>query len=197
MSTPLAGTHFRKGLGAERPSGNMAYVTIFSIVAAFILAIASINYMNMATARSANRAKEVGIRKVLGADKKQLVWQFISESVVLSIIALVIAYVLVLILMPDFNDFTGKMLSLKPAGNLLIYFEIFVIAIIYRNGSRKLSGILSFIFSAGFCFKRNRQQIRKRKWFAAKVLVVIQFFIAIFMIIGTLVVSEPVKLSSQ
>jgi len=100
LTTPLADTHFSAGLSAELPTGNMAYIYIFSAVALFILLIAAINYMNMATARSVKRAREVGIRKVVGAHRAQLVRQFLSESVLLTIVALVIALIMVFVLLP-------------------------------------------------------------------------------------------------
>ncbi|MCD4788486.1 MAG: ABC transporter permease, partial [Bacteroidales bacterium] len=129
LSTPLAETHFRQGLSAEQPSGNMAYIYIFSAVAIFILLIAAINYMNMATARSANRAKEVGIRKVVGAYRNQLIRQFISESIVLSITALLIAILIVSMLLPDFNNIADKTLSFSLASNPVIFLQAFIIAI--------------------------------------------------------------------
>jgi putative ABC transport system permease protein len=193
MATPLAKTHFRQGLGAERPSGNMAYVTIFSIVAAFILALAAINYMNMATARSANRAKEVGIRKVLGSDRGTLVRQFVSESVILSLIALLIACLLVMILMPDFNDFTGKLLSLNPGRNPAIYLEILLIALTIGLVSGSYPAFYLSSFQPVSVLKGKVSKSGHRSGLLRKVLVVIQFFIAIFMIIGTLIVSEQLS----
>jgi putative ABC transport system permease protein len=189
MSTPLAETHFRQGLGSERPSGNRAYVLIFSLVALFILAIAAINYMNMATARSSNRAKEVGIRKVLGADKGQLIRQFISESVILSIIALFIAFVIVYFLMPDFNDFTGKMLSVDPLRNPAIYFEILGITLFIGLISGSYPAFYLSSFQPVTVLKGSVSKSGSKSGLLRRILVIIQFFIAIFMIIGTLIVS--------
>ncbi|MCF8369723.1 MAG: ABC transporter permease [Bacteroidales bacterium] len=193
MSTPLAETHFKQGLGAELPSGNKSYVFIFSAVALFLILIAAINYMNMATARSANRAKEVGVRKVLGAFRGQLIRQFISESISLSIIALLIAILIVTLLIPDFNTLTGKNLSFRLTDNPLIFIEVILIALItgFISGSYPafyLSSFLPVRVLKGSVVKSGQQ-----KGMLRKVLVVLQFFIAIFMIIGTIVVSSQIR----
>ena len=189
MSTPLADTHFRQGLGAERPSGNMAYVLIFSLVGVFILTIAAINYMNMATARSASRAKEVGIRKVLGADKGQLIRQFISESVVLSLIALIIAFAIVSLIMPDFNDFTDKNLSINPVNNPVINVQIVLTALFIGLISGSYPAFYLSSFQPAAVLKGSVSKSGSKSGLLRRILVIVQFFIAIFMIIGTLVVS--------
>ncbi len=94
-------------------SGRIEYVRIFSYVALFILLIACINFMNLATAQSVKRAKEVGLRKVVGSSRKQLIGQFFAESLTFSFFALIISIVLVLLLMPSFNQFTGKHIELQ------------------------------------------------------------------------------------
>src|SRR5207253_11358043 len=88
--------------------GSMSYIWIFSAVAFFMLLIACINYMNLTTARSARRAREIGIRKVSGSTKKQLVLQFLSESVLTALAAVVLSVLLVLLLLPVFNTLSGK-----------------------------------------------------------------------------------------
>jgi putative ABC transport system permease protein len=192
MATPLAETHFRKGLGGERPSGNKVYLLIFSAVAAFILLIAAINYMNMATARSAGRAKEVGIRKVAGAYKSQLITQFLSESVILSLIALIIAFLLVWLVLPDFNNLADKSISLSLLKNPAIYFEILVITLFIGL----LSGSYPAFFLSSFqpvrVLKGSGVKSGKKGGALRKILVVLQFVIAIFMIIGTIVVSQQI-----
>lgn len=193
MTTPLTETHFRHGLGAERPTGNKAYILIFSLVAIFILSIASINYMNMATARSANRAKEVGIRKVLGADKGQLIRQFISESIILSLAALLIAILAVLLLLPDFNNFTDKMLNLSLAGNFIIYLEILFIALFIGLISGSYPAFYLSSFQPVSVLKGSAAKSGRKTGLLRKILVFIQFFIAIFMIIGTLVVTTQLN----
>ena len=192
MTTPLAQTHFRKGLGGERPSGNKVYLLIFSAVAAFILLIAAINYMNMATARSAGRAKEVGIRKVSGAYKSQLVTQFLSESVILSIIALIIAFLLVWIVLPDFNNLADKSISINILKNPLIYLEIFVVTIFIGLFSGSYPAFFLSSFQPVKVLKGSAGKGGKKGGTLRKILVVLQFVIAIFMIIGTLVVSQQI-----
>ncbi len=193
MSTPLADTHFRQGLGAEQPSGNKAYIIIFSAVALFLLLIAAINYMNMATARSTKRAKEVGIRKVHGAHRSQLIRQFISESVALSIAALLIAILIVTLLMPEFNQISGKELSFSLTNNPIIFIEIVLITLITGiiSGSYPAFYLSSFIPVR--VLKGNVKRSGKKSGTLRRVLVVIQFFIATFMIIGTIVVSSQIR----
>lgn len=193
MSTPLADTHFRKGLGAELPTGNRAYIFIFSAVAIFLLLIAAINYMNMATARSSNRAKEVGIRKVLGAYRNQLIRQFISESVALSVIALLIAILLVTLLMPEFNNLSGKELNFSLSQNPLIFVEILIITLV----TGLISGSYPAFYLSSFLpvrvLKGKVSRTGRGGGLLRKILVVVQFFIAIFMIIGTIVVSSQIR----
>ncbi len=193
MATPLAETHFRQGLGAELPTGNRAYIFIFSAVALFLLLIAAINYMNMATARSTNRAKEVGVRKVLGAYRKQLIRQFISESVTLSIIAMLIAILLVTLLMPDFNQLAGKELSFSLTSHPWLFLEILLIALVtgFISGSYPAFYLSSFLPVR--VLKGKISTSGKGRGALRRVLVVIQFFIAIFMIIGTIVISSQIR----
>ncbi|MCB0822278.1 MAG: ABC transporter permease [Bacteroidales bacterium] len=193
MSTPLADTHFKKGLGAELPSGNKAYILIFSSVAIFLLLIAAINYMNMATARSSNRAKEVGIRKVMGAYRSQLIRQFLSESVALSLIALMIAILIVTILLPDFNQLADKELIFSLGNNPMIFIAIILITII----TGLISGSYPAFYLSSFLpvrvLKGKVSKTGKGGNFLRRILVVIQFFIATFMIIGTIVISSQIR----
>jgi putative ABC transport system permease protein len=191
--TPLAKTHFTQGLGAELPTGNMAYVYIFTAVAFFILLLATINYMNMATARSANRAREVGMRKVVGAYRNQLVTQFLSESVIMAVIALVIALCIVFVLLPDFGQLTGKSPGFSPFTQpgvigLVLLITLLVGIISGSYPSFYLSSFLPMTVLRGTVSKTG-----KKSGFLRRVLVVIQFFIAIIMIIGTIVVSSQLK----
>ncbi len=189
MSTPLADTHFRSGLDGDLTTGNKAYVYIFLAVAFFILMIAVINYMNMATARSSNRAKEIGMRKVLGAFKGQIIQQFISESLLLAIFGVCISLLLVLLLLPEFNVIAGKKLSFDLLGNSF--------AILSILGITFLVGLLSGSYPAFYLSSflpvkvlKGSGGVGNKGGSLRKILVVLQFFIAIFMIIGSIVVSR-------
>jgi putative ABC transport system permease protein len=172
--------------------GDISYIYIFSAVAAFMLIIACINYMNLATARSVNRAKEVGIRKVMGSQRFQLLIQFIAESIVMAFIALAISLVLIYALLPAFNTLANKQLPfsyiLQPQIILSLIGIMFFIGII--------GGSYPALYLSGF----NPVQVLKGKLAAKggsvvfrKVLVVLQFGISIFMVISTLVVFNQLQ----
>ena len=189
MSTPLADNHFSSGLDGDMPTGNKSYVYIFLAVAFFILMIAVINYMNMATARSSNRAKEIGIRKVLGAFRRQVIQQFLSESLILAILAMLLSIILVVLLMPEFNIIAGKALTI----DLLVDSRAFLSIL----GLTVIVGLLSgsypaFYLSAILPAKvlKGSGGVGRKGGTLRKVLVILQFFIAIFMIIGSIVVSR-------
>ncbi|RYZ53703.1 MAG: ABC transporter permease, partial [Chitinophagaceae bacterium] len=111
--TPLTGIYLHSNKAAELGRrGNIQYVYIFSAIALFILLIACVNFMNLSTARSANRAKEVGVRKVLGSDKRNLVAQFLTESIFISFLSMLIAVCLAQLLLPLFNELAGKTVTL-------------------------------------------------------------------------------------
>ena len=124
------------------PAGNRSYVFIFGFVAFFILLIACINYMNLSTARSAKRAKEVGLRKVIGAHRSQLIKQFIGESVLLTFLAIMVALALVELFLPYFNSLTEKNFSLSYFGNGRI-----LIVMVFISG---LVGLLAGSYPAYF-----------------------------------------------
>src|SRR5207342_3582843 len=110
---PIVDIHLHSDLEREPEElGSMSYIWTFSAVAFFMLLIACINYMNLTTARSARRAKEIGIRKVAGSTKKQLVSQFLSESVLTAFMALVLSMILVILFLPVFNTLAGKSFSI-------------------------------------------------------------------------------------
>ncbi len=190
MTTPLSEVHLNSSLSGDLPTGNREYVYIFSIVAIFILLLAAINYMNMATAQSSGRSREVGMRKVMGAEKFQLIGQFLSESIILALIANFLALLLVVILLPDFNSLTGKDMLIndiiQPEFLLVVFVVSFVIGIF--SGSYPAFYLSSFMPLN--VLKGTVSNTGKPKLFLRRGLVVIQFFIAIVMIIGTFVVSD-------
>ena len=166
--------------------GNVQYVNIFFVVALFILAVACINFMNLATARSARRAKEVGLRKVVGAGRKQLIGQFIGESLLISFLSLLIAVGLVWLLLPSFNDLAGKKLAIHLLDGKLV---------VTLAGIALLAGLISgsypALFLSGFrpvqVLKGNMKNIGGNLIFRNG-LVVVQFVVSIVLLAGTAIV---------
>ena len=136
---PITKIHlYSTNSGEPEPTGSITYVIIFGIVALFLILIAAMNYMNLATARSAGRAREVGLRKVVGSKRGTLIGQFLSESVVLTIISLIISVILLIILLPKFNMLSGKSFDLA-----VLYSPVAIISVTCgRNNWRQLPGIL-------------------------------------------------------
>jgi putative ABC transport system permease protein len=167
--------------------GLIRYVYIFSIIACFVLIIACINFMNLSTAKAGTRANEVGMRKVVGAKKTDLIKQFFGESVVLSFIALIGAILIVEIMLPAFNNLSGKSLSLDPSGNITIILGIMGITLFVGI----LSGSYPALFLSSFqpvkVLKGTFRSGSQRSLFR-KILVVSQFTLSIFLIIGTLII---------
>ena len=189
----LTDIHLRSHLDSEHEAnGDIKSVYIFSAIAFFILLIACINYMNLATARSAGRAKEVGLRKVVGALRSQLVGQFLSESLLLTIISLAIALIAIVLLIPVLNDFSGKSLTL---GSLLdVKFIVLILGVIF------FTGILSGSYPAFFLTAFQPVEVLKGKIKNAmqngrlrQVLVVMQFSIACILIISTVIVYKQLS----
>jgi len=176
--------------GTVEDGGLIEFVRLFGIVAAFILLIACINFMNLSTARSERRAKEVGIRKVVGAPRVTLIGQFIGESVLLSFLAAILAIGIVLVSLPAFNELTKKQLYI-PFGS--IWFWLSGIGFILFTGL--LAGSYPAFFLSSFqpvkvlkgTFKAANALITPRK-----VLVVLQFTFAIILIICTIIVKQQI-----
>jgi putative ABC transport system permease protein len=171
------------------PNGDISRVYIFSAIALFILLIACINYMNLSTARSALRAKEIGIRKVVGARKKELIAQFLSESVMICIVAAIIALLLTWIAIPWLNKASGQQLSFQTLLRTGILIPLLLTPFVIGT----LSGIYPALFMSSFqpvktlkgLFKVGGSSISFRK-----VLVVTQFAISIILIITTFIVFQ-------
>ena len=187
MAAPLTKIHLYQYAGYGKPTGDIQYIYIFSAIALFVLLIACINFMNLTTARSSNRAKEIGIRKVVGALKSNIAKQFLSESVILAIIGLVFAVIIVLLLMGDFNDITGKEISLNTWTNSGIIIGLFLITL--------LTGVISGSYPALFLSSFQPVKILKGNMKAGvknavfrRILVTVQFSLSIFLIIGTVII---------
>jgi ABC-type antimicrobial peptide transport system permease subunit len=171
--------------------GRIYYVRLFSGVAVFILLIACINFMNLATARAVKRAKEVGVRKVVGSSRGYLIGQFMGEAVLLAALAAVFSLVLVAVVLPFFNDFTGKQISLPAPGSG--YWLIV-------PGLVVLTGLLAGSYPALFLSSLRPVRVLKGTFaFGAgagwlrKGLVVFQFVLSTVLIIATLVVSRQME----
>lgn len=168
-------------------NGNLSYLYLFSTFAALILLIACINFTNLATAHSARRAREVGMRKVVGARRLQLVLQLLGESILFSLLAIVLAIALCHLLLPAFNGLTGKTLRLDlfyqgPYVLMLLGFGLFVGILAGSYPAWILSGLRPVSMLKG-TFRSTVQGATLRK-----ALVVSQFAISIILLVGTSIV---------
>jgi len=185
---PLTKIHLYSDRQFElRPAGNIQYVYIFGAVALFILLIACINFMNLTTARSANRAREVGIRKVLGTERKELIIQFLFESTLMVFISLVIALVIAYALLPLFNQVADKKMSLH---NLFSpYILPLLVALPFVTGL--LAGSYPAFYLSAFRpieVLKGKLNLGSKSGGLRSVLVVVQFTTSIVLIIGTIIV---------
>ena len=186
---PLSDIHLHSDLIAEfQPNGNINYVFLFSGLAAFILILACINFMNLATARSLKRAKEVGIRKTLGSVRKQLVTQFFTESMLLCILSFLIALFLVELTLPFFSNLSGTTLATNYLSNSSLIVSIAGIVLI----TGLLAGSYPAVMLSGFkpikVLKGTFQHKEKSRFRSA--LVVFQFSVSLVVIIGLLVINK-------
>jgi len=187
---PVTDIHLYSNLLAEiRPQGDIRYIWAASAIAILILIIACINYMNLATARSARRAKEVGIRKVLGSQRKQLIGQFYGESAFLVGLAILFAVFIIEITFPWFNQMTGQVLT-SGLDDPFLWIALLAVGIIVTL----VSGSYPAIMLSGFkpvSVLKGAGGTKGKSGFR-KALVVFQFAISVFLIIGTLVIYQQV-----
>jgi putative ABC transport system permease protein len=185
---PLTRIHLHSDKAAElAPNGNIQYVYIFSAIAVFILLIACVNFMNLATARSANRAKEVGVRKVLGSNRQNLIMQFLSESLLIAAISLILAVALALLLLPFFNQLSGKQLSFDFVKRAWLLPLLVLIALIVGLLAGSYPAFYLSSFKPILVLKGKLATGFKEGWLRSG-LVVFQFAISIFLIVGTVVI---------
>jgi putative ABC transport system permease protein len=190
---PLTKIHLYSPLPDEvEPSGNIQYVYIFVAVAIIILLIACVNFMNLSTARSAGRAKEVGVRKVLGSQRSSLVFQFLTESTLTSFFALLLAVALAVLLLPYLNQLSGKHITLE-AGYFLWLLPFLVVT---AGVIGLLAGSYPAFFLSGFepiKVLKGRLNSGFRNGWLRNSLVVFQFASAILLIVGTLVINSQLN----
>ena len=171
----------------RQQSGRIIYVRMFTIVAIFILLIACINFMNLSTARASRRIKEIGVKKTIGANRKLLVTQFLGESIILSIVAMVVAIFLIVLLLPQFNLITGKQLTFNlNFSNILVLLSIALV-------TGLLAGSYPALYLSGFSpssiFSRRASNSHKEVWLR-KGLVVFQFSLSVILILGVIIVYQ-------
>ena len=172
--------------------GRIQYVKTFSLIAWIILLIACINFMNLSTARSEQRAKEVGVRKVMGAGKGKLIGQFIGEAVIMAFISVLVAVGLIYLALPSFNDLVQKELSV----------DIFAVShLLYLIAISLVTGLLAGSYPAFYLSSFNPVSVLKNlkiksstgSGFIRQSLVVIQFSVSIILIIGTVIIYQQIK----
>lgn len=181
---------------AAMDQGAQRYINIFAIVALFVLLIACINYMNLATARASNRAKEIGVRKANGAFKHHLIYQFLTESLLVTTFSFLLAVVLTNVLLPTFNGFIHKELSLGFQSDYRIWLCSLLALVITGLVSGSYPAFLLSGFSPLMLMKnlkiRNRGDLSLRKG-----LVVFQFTISVVMIIATIVLFQQIRFANS
>ncbi len=187
MTTRLDKIHHETKLTGDFPAGNKSYLYLMGMVGLMILILAAINYMNLATARATKRAREIGLRKVSGADRLMLTWQFITESLVLATLSLVISFFLIQIFLPLFNDMADKQLELSFLKNQQVYIVIAGIAL--------LTGLFSGLYPALYLSSfqpsnvlKGKINIGRQSGWLRKGLVTFQLIITVVMITGTIII---------
>jgi len=191
--TPVTDIHLHSNrLGELSANGSISYIYIFGAIAVFILLVACANFMNLSTARASGRAKEVGVRKVLGSQRKSLIFQFLTESMLVSFTALVLALLLAMLLLPWFNNLAGKQIRVA----VLFQPSILLSAVLLMLAAGALAGSYPAFFLSGFKpidvlkgklaggFKGSRLR---------NTLVVFQFTTSIILICGTLVIYSQLQ----
>ena len=194
---PLRDIHLRSRIEHElEPVGSIAYIYLFTLIAGFILVLACVNFINLSTSRSVNRAREVGVRKVLGSFRRQLIVQFLFESILLTLMALVLACGIVVSLIPAFRSLTGADLSLVNFNFALIIPGLLFFALIIGA----LSGAYPAFYLSSFQPVTVLKGLMRKgiaKTAVRNVLVVFQFTVSIALITGTLFVRKQVDFMLQ
>jgi len=186
---PLKDIHLESDLQFEiNPGGSKSSVIMFSVIAIFLIIIASINFMNLATASGAKRATEVGLRKVAGAEKKHLIWQFLAESFLIVILALSFAIVLVELFLPGFNNLSGKGLEMSSIGTWEFFLGLLLIGLFVGFASGFYPAFFLSSFKPADVLKSGAMR-GSRGAGLRKVLVTFQFIITIVLFICTMVVN--------
>jgi len=191
MVQPFNDIYFHSHINGEfQPSGDIDQVYLFSVIAFIIMLIACLNFMNLSTARSAHRSKEVGMRKVFGSNKSQLVHQFLSESILMTLLSVILGLIIFSFLYPELNNFIGRNLAVNYLQNPITFLIILVLAVIV--------GILAGLYPAFFLSRFKpitaiQAKSGKAKTLFRRVMVITQFTIAISLIIMTITVFKQIN----
>jgi len=190
---PITNIHLHSNIQYEiETNGNMQYIYIFISIAIFILVIASINFTNLATARASNRSKEVGIRKVVGALKKQLVFQFLTESFIITLISLLLAVVMLELFIPALNNLVQIPLDLS----YFSYWYIVPILLLLIIIVSLMAGSYPSFFLASFrpvAVLKGKLKLGAKSGMLRSVLVIVQFVVSVFILLSTYTVSSQLK----
>ncbi len=192
MLMPLVDIHLHGYFGYSRSMGDILYIYIISAIAIFVLLIACINFMNLSTARSANRAKEIGLRKVVGAKKSNLVSQFFGESILLSFIGLFLSLLITALILPAFGAFVDKEFTLKT----LLHWKFLTGMLSVTLLTGIVSGSYPALFLSSFQpvkMLRGGISAGAKGSLFRRVLVVVQFTLSLLLIIGTIVIYTQVN----
>jgi len=184
---PLTDIHLNSNTKAEiEPNGDIQYVYIFSALALFILLLACVNFTNLSTALASKRSREVGIRKVMGSAKKQLIFQFLAESVLLTFFSMLIAYILIFLLLPYFNQVANRNISF----NFFLSYQSMAAMFLVSLAAGILAGIYPAFFLSSFntikVLKGSFAQSSQKKPLRSS-LIVFQFFVSTTLIIATII----------
>ena len=187
---PLTSIHLNSNMNAElEVNGNYVFVNVFLAVAILVLLIDGFNFINLSTARSSWRAKEVGLRKVVGADRSSLVYQFLGESILITGFSLVVAFIITEVSLPFFNDFAGKSISLNVLGNPVIWALAVGVILVVGIGSGSYPALMLSSFQPAVVLKgASRSGTGGRNSLLRKGLVIFQFSASIALIISTIVI---------
>lgn len=184
---PLSSIHLHSNLESEiEANGNISNIYIFIIIALGILAVASFNFMNLSTAKSVERSKEVGIRKIVGATRTHLIYQFIHEAMFMCFISMFIAIGTIMLILPAYNNFIDRNLSFNIFNNPLLLFGI--PCILFTVGL--FAGAYPAVFLSAFKPADSLKKVTKGKNSFRNILVIFQFSISIILIISVIVVNE-------
>ncbi len=189
---PLEGLHFDNSREYDTPKGNLSYLYIFGLLGLFILVIATINFVNLALSQSVKRAKEVGVRKALGAGQSQLRNQFLGESVLIVFLAMIIGLGLVEVLIPTFNETTGKHFSFSNLFSVEMILTLVLILLLTALMAGLYPAVVLSKFQSSAILRGSLPKIG-RYGNLRRVLMVVQLTFSILMIIGTLAIQSQMR----